>query len=182
MQKALAAEKTPTLSRVLPAYETLIHTLRNMAAYHFPKLSHAILAAADKIDKYLAILRKTRMYVLAMVINPTVKLQWLEENWAASEITEAKRWLEEAMMQYQAASHPTTASSQSKSQANARASFSSTPLSSSAQATMSQTSAFNHLEDFMDFYLKRLATAPLAPAPVSGPSTGTSEPTETEDE
>ena len=52
VQEALAAEKTPTLSRALPAYEMLVKTLRGIAELHFPELGHAIGAAICKLQEY----------------------------------------------------------------------------------------------------------------------------------
>ena len=64
-QQLVSAEKTPTLSIVLPVYEDLVTTLKTLATVK-PKISHAINAGIDKLNQYLAISRSTRIYALAM--------------------------------------------------------------------------------------------------------------------
>lgn len=64
-QQLVSAEKTPTLSIVLPLYEDLIATLKILATQK-PRISHAIQAAVDKLSQYLAISQGTRIYALAM--------------------------------------------------------------------------------------------------------------------
>lgn len=67
IQELLSTERTPTLALVLPAYEKMIVGLRNMQkTKRFKKLSHAIDAAATKLETYFAKIRKTRIIALAM--------------------------------------------------------------------------------------------------------------------
>ncbi|KAJ7704561.1 hypothetical protein B0H17DRAFT_1126873 [Mycena rosella] len=74
VQEIVSAEKTPTLSLVLPMYEKLI--------------------------LYLGMSRRTRMYALTMVLNLTIKLQWLCENWSAEDAVAAKIAIRAAMLEY----------------------------------------------------------------------------------
>jgi hypothetical protein len=65
VQTTLCAEKTPTLSAVLPTYEDLLEMLR---AYRVicPQLKRAISICIAKIEEYVKKSRKTRIYALAM--------------------------------------------------------------------------------------------------------------------
>lgn len=65
VQTLLCAEKTPTLTSVLPAYEDLLEMLR---AYKIicPQLNHTISTCITKIEEYVNKSRKTRIYALAM--------------------------------------------------------------------------------------------------------------------
>jgi hypothetical protein len=112
VQQIVSAEKTPTLSIVIPIYEQLISMLTNLKK-HIPNLVHAIDASIDKLREYMEKARSTKMYVLAMcksifqtvfyyiyfasVINPQIKLHWAETHWHPEEYATAKAWIEEIM-------------------------------------------------------------------------------------
>jgi hypothetical protein len=63
-QQIVSAEKTPTLSIVIPIYEKLITMLTNLKR-HLTNLKHAISASIDKLEEYTTKARSTKMYVLA---------------------------------------------------------------------------------------------------------------------
>ncbi|KAJ7433861.1 ribonuclease H-like domain-containing protein [Mycena latifolia] len=65
VQEIVSAEKTPTLSIVLPMYEKLIVMLRDLAK-DLDVISHAINATIKKLEEYLGKSRRTKMYSLAM--------------------------------------------------------------------------------------------------------------------
>lgn len=65
VQELVSAEKTPTLSIVLPVYERLIIMLKNLRQ-ELPQLAHAITASINKLEEYLAISQRTKIYALAM--------------------------------------------------------------------------------------------------------------------
>lgn len=65
MQELVSAEKTPTLSLVLPMYEQLIVMLRDLKV-QLPKLAHAIDAATGKLEEYMEKTRRTPMHIFAM--------------------------------------------------------------------------------------------------------------------
>lgn len=65
VQELVSAEKTPTLSLVLPLYEQLIVMLRDLKI-DLPKLSHAINASIEKLQEYMEKTRKTPMHIFAM--------------------------------------------------------------------------------------------------------------------
>ncbi|KAJ7794074.1 hypothetical protein B0H14DRAFT_2220719, partial [Mycena olivaceomarginata] len=65
VQEIVSAEKTPTLSVVLPLYEKLIVILNDLAK-ELGEISHAIKASVEKLEEYLAVSRRTKIYSLAM--------------------------------------------------------------------------------------------------------------------
>lgn len=65
VQEIVSAEKTPTLSLVLPMYEKLVVMLHDLKS-ELPKLSHAISASIIKLEEYLAESRRTKLYALAI--------------------------------------------------------------------------------------------------------------------
>lgn len=64
-QELLSAEKTPTLSVALPAYEIMVENLIMLQAT-IPELAHYIGVAIAKLQQYIALGRKSRIYALAM--------------------------------------------------------------------------------------------------------------------
>ncbi|KAJ7334845.1 hypothetical protein DFH08DRAFT_706987 [Mycena albidolilacea] len=65
VQEIVSAEKTPTLSIVLPMYEKLIVMLNDLAK-DLDELSHAIKVSVQKLEEYLSLSRRTKIYSLAM--------------------------------------------------------------------------------------------------------------------
>jgi hypothetical protein len=53
VQEIVSAEKTPTLSVVLPIYEKLIIMLKNLWA-QLPEMAHTITASVEKLEENLA--------------------------------------------------------------------------------------------------------------------------------
>ncbi|KAF8871222.1 hypothetical protein BD779DRAFT_1478372 [Infundibulicybe gibba] len=100
VQEVVSAEKTPTLTVVLPAYEWLIHVFKLLAKW-LPKIAPAIDASIQKLNKYLSKTQTTRIYAIAMILNLTVKHGWLEKNWTTQELTTVKKWIKDAMLEYQ---------------------------------------------------------------------------------
>ena len=71
-QELLSAEKTPSLSLALPAYETLVLLWKGLAK-EIPELSHYIDLGVAKIMEYVSKGRRSRIYALAMsTTNPSV--------------------------------------------------------------------------------------------------------------
>ncbi|CAA7271021.1 unnamed protein product [Cyclocybe aegerita] len=100
VQELVSGEKTPTLSLVLPMYEKLLVMLKDLRL-QIPELSHAISVSSTKLEEYLNLSRRTRIYVLAMVINPTIKFKWLEENWDADAYSNARMTVFNVLLEYQ---------------------------------------------------------------------------------
>lgn len=113
IQELLAAQHTPTLSHMFPAYKELLDLFKLLRS-KAPLLSHAIDASIRKLEDYLDSMRGHRIATLAMrksiyhsywpllslkyclitVVNPTMKLQRLHDlGWSSSEIEQARDWL-----------------------------------------------------------------------------------------
>ncbi|KAJ7235800.1 hypothetical protein C8J57DRAFT_1088647, partial [Mycena rebaudengoi] len=91
-QELLSAEKTPTLSVALPAYELLLNSWLHLQT-ELPMLKHYIGVGIDKIQEYVDKGRKSRIYALAMIINPTIKMEWIDEHWPAEDAANAEVWI-----------------------------------------------------------------------------------------
>ncbi|EIN08900.1 hypothetical protein PUNSTDRAFT_32066, partial [Punctularia strigosozonata HHB-11173 SS5] len=98
-QELLSAEKTPTLPVALPAYEQVLslwRALRIELQYLSPYIEFGI----SKIEEYVARSRRSRAYVLAIVINPAIKFRWIEDQWTEEECEEARRWVIDTLTQF----------------------------------------------------------------------------------
>lgn len=73
-QQIVSAEKTPTLSIVIPTYEKLIGMFTNLKR-HKPNVAHAIDASLEKLKEYMGKARSTKMYVLAMRMSFLLELE-----------------------------------------------------------------------------------------------------------
>lgn len=77
-QELLSAEKTPTLSLALPAYEALVLLWKGLAK-EIPELSHYIDLGVAKLMEYVSKGRRSRIYALAMsTTNPSVILPFTD--------------------------------------------------------------------------------------------------------
>lgn len=65
VQELVSGQKTPTLSLVLPLYEKLIVALKGLQ-HQLPNISHAIAASIRKLEEYLTMSRRTKVYALAI--------------------------------------------------------------------------------------------------------------------
>ncbi len=113
-QQIVSAEKTPTLSIMILIYEQLISMLTNLKK-HIPNLIHAINAAIDKLKEYMEKAGQPRcmilpcvsllfillsiMFSFALVINPQIKLHWVETHWEADKYATAQAWIEEVVLE-----------------------------------------------------------------------------------
>nr|VWO95490.1 Lmo0415 protein [Ganoderma boninense] len=102
VQSRLSSTHATSASMVLPVYERLINRLRE-ACNERPRIAHGIKASISALEKYLSFTRTTRAYAYAMVVNPSIKFSWLEENWKEHEYTAAREWITEAMLCYRKA-------------------------------------------------------------------------------
>ncbi|PIL28171.1 hypothetical protein GSI_09708 [Ganoderma sinense ZZ0214-1] len=102
IQELVSGDQTPTAPVVLPLYERFYQSLKK-AVGAYPFIAHGIQASMTALHKYMVLTRKTRAYALAMVINPAVKLDWLEKHWAHDEAEAARAWVIEAMLEFRVA-------------------------------------------------------------------------------
>ncbi|KAF8972357.1 ribonuclease H-like domain-containing protein, partial [Flammula alnicola] len=96
-QELLSAERTPTLSMVLPVFETLVSKWKKLSST-IPELKHFIDLGVSKLEEYVGKARKTRLYALAMILNPGQQFTWLRENDKTGKDEEnARQWILEAV-------------------------------------------------------------------------------------
>ncbi|KAJ8590737.1 hypothetical protein M405DRAFT_815571, partial [Rhizopogon salebrosus TDB-379] len=76
-QELLVAERTPTLSMALPSCELLNSKWSELRTTIW-ELSRYIGIGLEKLAEYINDGRKTRIYALAMIINPCVKVEWMK--------------------------------------------------------------------------------------------------------
>ncbi|KAF8833107.1 hypothetical protein BDN67DRAFT_1060585 [Paxillus ammoniavirescens] len=91
-QQTFSFERTPTLSMAIPLYKMLNHEWKNLKAT-IPELSHYISVATGKIDEYIEEGRKTRIYALAMILNPAMKFEWMKAHWLPEDVKKAQNWI-----------------------------------------------------------------------------------------
>ncbi|KAG8752077.1 hypothetical protein FRC12_012134 [Ceratobasidium sp. 428] len=103
-QQLLSAERTPTLSLALPVYETVLELWRECWEL-FPELSLAIDGAILKIQEYVSKSRRSPVHVLAMFVNPSLKLNWINKHWKESQARDAYRVVESKLLEYVQETH-----------------------------------------------------------------------------
>ncbi|KAG5633596.1 hypothetical protein H0H81_006628, partial [Sphagnurus paluster] len=112
VQELVSAEQTPTLTVALPAYEQLLAMFKLFKNNPLDaNIIEAIDASIEKLETCLEKTRNTCVYAIALsnysitfdyfmssknvtlVLNSTIKLEWLERNWSTEEVEKAKNWL-----------------------------------------------------------------------------------------
>ncbi|EJF60363.1 hypothetical protein DICSQDRAFT_63070, partial [Dichomitus squalens LYAD-421 SS1] len=78
-QQLVSAEKTPTLALVLPAYELLVDSWKQLCV-QLSTLTHYITLGIEKMEEYMMKSRMSRIYSLSMILNPMFKLSWIQEH------------------------------------------------------------------------------------------------------
>ncbi|KAF7318939.1 Dimer-Tnp-hAT domain-containing protein [Mycena chlorophos] len=177
-QELLSAEQAPTLSLALPAFELLLQAWLALQKI-MPDFEHYIGVGVNKIIEYVNKGRKSRIYALAMIINPTVKIEWLEQHWLPEDVKQAEEWIIEAMTAF------VTAERHARARIPAPLARSSTEpaVHSAAHA---QVSGFERLESLANPVRRivtlpsliaasrppseRTTTAPSTPAPTRAPT------------
>ncbi|KAF8599130.1 hypothetical protein BDV93DRAFT_449854, partial [Ceratobasidium sp. AG-I] len=89
-QELLSSDRTPTLSLALPLYHALVDQWRSLQS-SLPALSHAIEAGIRKIEAYLVKTRSTPAYIVAMALNPSIRYEWIDQNWSSAEALNARK-------------------------------------------------------------------------------------------
>ncbi|KAK6971523.1 HAT family dimerization domain-containing protein, partial [Favolaschia claudopus] len=74
-QQRLSAEKTPTLSYALPAFEAMASRWERMQEDR-PEVSNIIQQGLDKLGSYQDRLERVPACTLAMTVDPQIKLRW----------------------------------------------------------------------------------------------------------
>ncbi|KAG9031234.1 hypothetical protein FRB95_002936 [Tulasnella sp. JGI-2019a] len=102
-QEVLSSERTPTLPMALPTYKIMLDAWQSMEK-RYPNLRHAIRAGLQKIEEYMSKARKSKIYMLALILNPMDKMSWIEDSWKDEmAVADAKKTVEDAMLDYRRA-------------------------------------------------------------------------------
>ncbi|TFK59651.1 hypothetical protein BDN72DRAFT_746680, partial [Pluteus cervinus] len=80
IQQALCSERTPNLSFALPNFEWLLLSWTKLAEAH-PHLRPFLQPGLDSANQYYSKMNDTPAYVIAMFINPQIRLQYVFDNW-----------------------------------------------------------------------------------------------------
>ncbi|KDQ07396.1 hypothetical protein BOTBODRAFT_72896, partial [Botryobasidium botryosum FD-172 SS1] len=80
VQQVMSSKTTPSLSMAVPAMEAMVQGWDILEA-KMPHLSVMISAGRLKIQQYLSVMRNQKAYVIAMVLNPSCKLHWIDTHW-----------------------------------------------------------------------------------------------------
>ncbi|KAK7000830.1 ribonuclease H-like domain-containing protein [Favolaschia claudopus] len=147
-QELLSAEKTPTISMAIPAFEAVLAGWLNLQKT-MPELSYFIGCGIAKIQEYVNKGRKS-------LLNPTQKFRWIEAHWPADDALKAEEWILEAMVSF-----ITTDRRENKKQLVETTSFhnSQQPLSSSDCAAAAQGSGLARLQGVANL-TRKIATLP----------------------
>ncbi|KAG9040712.1 hypothetical protein FS837_000278, partial [Tulasnella sp. UAMH 9824] len=76
---------------------------------NIPELQVPLTIGISKIQDYITKTRKSDVYALAMVINPTMKLDWVKNHWTAKEAEEAEAVVMKTMLEFRMASRRASA-------------------------------------------------------------------------
>ncbi|KAG8778484.1 hypothetical protein FRC12_024961 [Ceratobasidium sp. 428] len=99
-QELLSAEKTPTLALAFPVYECIVEAWEQLCVA-IPELSHAITGGILKIREYINQIQQARVHTLAMAVNPSFRLEWIQEHWDTSRAGEAENTVKQEMLKRQ---------------------------------------------------------------------------------
>ncbi|KAF8595602.1 hypothetical protein BDV93DRAFT_456541 [Ceratobasidium sp. AG-I] len=88
-QELLSAKKTPMLALAFPVYTAVIEAWEQLSVA-IPELSHAITQGILKIQEYVNRTQNARVHSLAMVVNPSFKLEWISNHWTSPQATQAE--------------------------------------------------------------------------------------------
>ncbi|QRV84391.1 hAT family dimerization protein [Ceratobasidium sp. AG-Ba] len=88
-QQLLSAEKTPTLALAFPVYEAVIEHWEQLCGV-IPELSHLISSGISKLQEYVTRTQDVPVHLLSMFVNPSLKLDWIRDNWTPPQAAAAE--------------------------------------------------------------------------------------------
>ncbi|KAF9503452.1 hypothetical protein BS47DRAFT_1369524 [Hydnum rufescens UP504] len=89
----MSGEATPSLTGVLPMFQGLQNQWEVLLSTIAPMQKRYILAAMEWLNKYHEKARKTPAYVMAMVLNPSIKFSFIMKYWSPIEQETAMDWI-----------------------------------------------------------------------------------------
>ncbi|KZT28809.1 hypothetical protein NEOLEDRAFT_781280 [Neolentinus lepideus HHB14362 ss-1] len=89
VHEMVGEEKLPLAVMAVPLYEQLLTVLKEFQQ-SLPEINSAISITVTKLEEALTECRKSEAYALSIILNPTAKLKWIEDNWSVEERDKAK--------------------------------------------------------------------------------------------
>ncbi|KAJ8579537.1 hypothetical protein M405DRAFT_712174, partial [Rhizopogon salebrosus TDB-379] len=80
VQQMMSGESTPILSGVIPLFELFMSSWEKLARDHL-RLKGIIQIGLDWASGYYKCMDCTRAYIIAMMINPVIRLSWIKKHW-----------------------------------------------------------------------------------------------------
>ncbi|KIM78715.1 hypothetical protein PILCRDRAFT_56284, partial [Piloderma croceum F 1598] len=99
VQQFMSGESTPILSNSIPAFELFLSKWEDLAVMH-PRLKPWInISLAYSIDYYQR-MDRTSSYIVAMVLNPAIRMSWIRKHWDPEYIDDAERKVKQILGEY----------------------------------------------------------------------------------
>ncbi|KAF8547065.1 hypothetical protein OG21DRAFT_1425571, partial [Imleria badia] len=87
-QQCMSSENSPVLGGAIPALEILMINWKKLAE-NAPHCAPFVAVGLEWAWKYFMHMGETCTYIIAMFINPTIRLSWIKDHWSISEAEKA---------------------------------------------------------------------------------------------
>jgi len=104
VQQSMSAEKTPILSGAMPCFERFMTAWEHLGL-DCPHLSKWTSIGIEWAVKYYEKMDATRAYVVAMVLNPSMRMGWIRKHWDDRHVKKAEDIVKGLMEEYRARVH-----------------------------------------------------------------------------
>ncbi|KAF9509282.1 hypothetical protein BS47DRAFT_1413530 [Hydnum rufescens UP504] len=101
VQHLMSGKKTLILSGAVPAFQSLQDHWEEHA-HKYPEVQRYIVGGMDQLNKYHNKAGKTCAYVMAMVLNPSIKLYFINKNFSPMEQETVIEWIKDKLKMYRA--------------------------------------------------------------------------------
>ncbi|KIJ18794.1 hypothetical protein PAXINDRAFT_70562 [Paxillus involutus ATCC 200175] len=91
-QQCMSGESLPLLSHAVPSFETFVAQWEHLSL-NFPRCTPFIKAGLDYARTYYCRMGKTNAYAIAMLVDPCIRLTWIETHWAQADINRVKEMI-----------------------------------------------------------------------------------------
>ncbi|CAA7270363.1 unnamed protein product [Cyclocybe aegerita] len=105
LQTLMCSERTPILVNAIPAFEMFMTAWERLGE-KFPHLEPYAKVGIEWVVKYYNKMDLTKAYMIAMVLNPSIRLSWIRKNWDEEFIDEANQTIKDLMVEYCAHANP----------------------------------------------------------------------------
>ncbi|CAA7261627.1 unnamed protein product [Cyclocybe aegerita] len=105
VQTLMCGEQTPILVNAIPAFEMFMTAWERLGE-KFPHLEPYTKVGVEWAVKYYNKMDLTKACVIAMVLNPSIRLSWIRKNWDEEFIDEANQTIKDLMVEHHAHANP----------------------------------------------------------------------------